>query len=912
MPKLGKSFDSNASSGKPFRFKIGDHSVIQGWEKGLLGMKKQGSAKRFIVIPPQLAYGDKSIAGIPSNSTLCFQVELVKVSSRKSSASQPELPQQSVLQNTQSTPQQQQDAVKSRIAKIGFSLAEFAQNTPKAEEEMPMDAASFAMQNSNNSFVQASTSPASTPVVMMQQQSPQPVMQQPQPVVQTQPMVVQQPTIVQQQPIIQQQQQQQPILQQQPVVQQVVTPQPVAQQPAPASQSEMNVFQLLQQVLLQQKQAEQPQVQQQPAPVQAQQPAATPQTASPSLDKLTAKLDEIANKIDNLDFAKIVAKKSTAEDQKNALLSGPLLLQNVQHLVATSEQQQKDLIAEREKVDQLIEKLSTLRKRNERYAQEMSNHLNTSSVDTEYLHQELEHQQKQNQELKKKTASLQALIDTERSQQQELHNEITQLTSEKTALQKLNERNNQKYTKLELELKQQLADEQEKSERQFAQQVTNDKEKHQRLMEEIYDLKNKLTKANDQIQDKDKSLTDSAEQIKSRVEAAVAQREQQLRELYEKKLVELQELEVDKVKTQYESVVTDLQSKLRELSQQLNEKQSALDKAASDLETKIEEAENNKTAELKALFREQFQNKMKEVEEQSEQDQAELKTLFKQKIMEQRDQLEPAVKTLITKAFMSMKQQVASDKLFRGSKLLAALLATMKGSMKNFVDYVKAGSNLANYGEEEDEDEEDVTALSDDEDTAAASITTIKPASPIVTPQEEEEIEKPVAIEEPVKAQPEPDFVMPVSSDNHEEAPVTQAEPVKPTEEKNDEPAPVPAQAEIEKPVEEVAKQPEPVQQDPLQQIVDSAPVEQEKHDEPAPVQPEPVNREPPVPEDVDPLDALNFGEPPAEFGKTDEEPVAEPPKPVLTEEEIRIAKEKDMEKKKAKTAHLFADDDLF
>lgn len=43
------------SRDKPFKFKIGEGKVIQGWEKGLLGMRKGG--KRLLAIPAALAYG---------------------------------------------------------------------------------------------------------------------------------------------------------------------------------------------------------------------------------------------------------------------------------------------------------------------------------------------------------------------------------------------------------------------------------------------------------------------------------------------------------------------------------------------------------------------------------------------------------------------------------------------------------------------------------------------------------------------------------------------------------------------------------------------------------------------------------------------------------------------------------------
>ena len=53
--------------------------IFQGWESGVIGMKK--GAKRFLVVPPNLAYGSQGMGNkVPPNSTLLFEVEVVRVS----------------------------------------------------------------------------------------------------------------------------------------------------------------------------------------------------------------------------------------------------------------------------------------------------------------------------------------------------------------------------------------------------------------------------------------------------------------------------------------------------------------------------------------------------------------------------------------------------------------------------------------------------------------------------------------------------------------------------------------------------------------------------------------------------------------------------------------------------------------
>jgi peptidylprolyl isomerase len=75
----GEEFDASWNRGEPFTFKIGQGSVIKGWDQGIPGMKVGG--RRELTIPAKLAYGP---AGQPPsigpNETLVFVVDLKKVS----------------------------------------------------------------------------------------------------------------------------------------------------------------------------------------------------------------------------------------------------------------------------------------------------------------------------------------------------------------------------------------------------------------------------------------------------------------------------------------------------------------------------------------------------------------------------------------------------------------------------------------------------------------------------------------------------------------------------------------------------------------------------------------------------------------------------------------------------------------
>ena len=74
----GGMFDTSTSRAVPFSFMVGVGRVIRGWDEGLIGMKEGG--KRLLVIPPDKAYGAASpTPAIPPNSTLVFEVTLVKI-----------------------------------------------------------------------------------------------------------------------------------------------------------------------------------------------------------------------------------------------------------------------------------------------------------------------------------------------------------------------------------------------------------------------------------------------------------------------------------------------------------------------------------------------------------------------------------------------------------------------------------------------------------------------------------------------------------------------------------------------------------------------------------------------------------------------------------------------------------------
>src|SRR6056297_2923144 len=75
----GTKFDSSYDRNNPFVFTLGIGQVIQGWDKGMEGIKV--GEKRKIIIRSHLGYGETGMKNqlgdyiIPPNATLIFEVE---------------------------------------------------------------------------------------------------------------------------------------------------------------------------------------------------------------------------------------------------------------------------------------------------------------------------------------------------------------------------------------------------------------------------------------------------------------------------------------------------------------------------------------------------------------------------------------------------------------------------------------------------------------------------------------------------------------------------------------------------------------------------------------------------------------------------------------------------------------------
>jgi FKBP-type peptidyl-prolyl cis-trans isomerase len=73
----GAEFDNSYSRGAPFTFTVGQGRVIEGWDKGIVGMQVGG--QRVLVVPAAMAYGKDGFGPIPGNANLVFSIELLEI-----------------------------------------------------------------------------------------------------------------------------------------------------------------------------------------------------------------------------------------------------------------------------------------------------------------------------------------------------------------------------------------------------------------------------------------------------------------------------------------------------------------------------------------------------------------------------------------------------------------------------------------------------------------------------------------------------------------------------------------------------------------------------------------------------------------------------------------------------------------
>lgn len=73
----GKLFSAKDGSAKAMEVIVGDADMIEGWNKGIIGMKAGGLRK--LTVPAEMAFGDKGEGPVPPGAKLTFMIQLVEL-----------------------------------------------------------------------------------------------------------------------------------------------------------------------------------------------------------------------------------------------------------------------------------------------------------------------------------------------------------------------------------------------------------------------------------------------------------------------------------------------------------------------------------------------------------------------------------------------------------------------------------------------------------------------------------------------------------------------------------------------------------------------------------------------------------------------------------------------------------------
>ncbi|CAG2236491.1 unnamed protein product [Mytilus edulis] len=377
---FGQEFDSNAKSDKMFRFQTGKGKVIKGWDTGVVGMKK--GTKRILVVPPSFGYGSKGAGSkIPPNSTLIFEITIMRIKGAKGVSPSPspvpdstpshvdDQEEHTVKERTKSISDQMSgtSTSKSGKARLISKMAKMGQPIlPMMGGATPVEVEDDSGEEEEGSIEPQSPQPiAESPpqhhATKPKFTKPKPVHAHPtQPMVQTMP----QQYIQQQQPGMSQP----AFVQNLPVAQQmaVYQPQQGFTQPQMQPQASMGQFPAGQPPMYN------PQYQQQPAAPDTQiLPVLTENRQQTT--ELRISMGKVSDKVE-----RILEKVESMQNQQNGQLSlqstqpnmeASVLMHNVQRIVQENDRLRKDGYDKSSKIESLNNKISELLQTNQQFVE---------------------------------------------------------------------------------------------------------------------------------------------------------------------------------------------------------------------------------------------------------------------------------------------------------------------------------------------------------------------------------------------------------------------------------------------------------------------------------------------------------------------------------------------------------------
>nr|XP_022325943.1 FK506-binding protein 15-like isoform X2 [Crassostrea virginica] len=556
---VGQEFDSNLKADKLFRFKIGQGKVIKAWDQGVIGMKK--GSKRLLVVPPSLGYGSQGAGNkIPPNSTLIFEIEVVRVKYNKSNEPQGQSPAPAVdASQLVSAPSPSEDLEDSTVKGRTKSLTEHmvqggSSNKAKLISRMakmgqpmlPLVGAVPAQGDSDEETVVESPQSGVDASSQHQQSNINPPVAKP--VAQHPQQAAMQPTA---QPV-QMMPQQPAFLQKIPAAQQLSVYQPQMVQPGMIPQGMQNGFQ--------------PTSAYQPPPQQMvggmQQPlytgmamgpglAGMPQAGEPSLllsetrqqntelrltmGKMQDKIDQLLEKVDVLHKKGPLALESSLPSMESSVL-----MHNIERIVQENQRLKKEGFDKNAKIEKQNEKISELLQSNQMYVEKSQSLLEqrnegfiTSASQSQAKVLALE-QEKVNLATKLSTVTAQlgeaqlqltALREKELAANQHMessHQESRKTEKEIQAMKSQHEEDEEKIIELSRELKQ---------EKQKRKELDN---KFSQLQEEFADMKSTNETLQKTLSDRKRKAAEEKRRMEDEYEESKINFEQEIQSLRER------------------------------------------------------------------------------------------------------------------------------------------------------------------------------------------------------------------------------------------------------------------------------------------------------------------------------------------------------------------------------------------
>ena len=558
-----KPFDSNANSDKIYKFKVGDKTVIPGWDQGMVGMKRGG--KKLILIPPKLAYAEKGVKGrIPPNACLVYEVELIKAKFLTKDADSRDFPLLPSTEDSDSSASAHdraseyhsdgsdgtsKEAIIKRLAKVAHPVfpQKPAQEFLPSQDAPPQDPRAVLSESSGRSTpVSVGSNPAPSPLYEQHYSQPDPFYSHPR------------ASYAHQAPFP-------------PAPPPIYPPQPsTALAPIYSTQLQYPGHQAL--LAHQQGLAGPTIIQTQPppqAPVQGVGVGEYSQLMADTkveLGKMSLRLDEIGKKVDHLHentTRSLVPVQQ--EPQRGGLLDPGVLLHSINKIVDENTHLKREVVDRDSRMEGLNQRINQLLQSNQRYVEQSQQLLEQRS---DSMHSMASNQQSRLSQIELDKNELIVKFEEGKRNLDQKNLEVTEYKSESEEVKKKYENVMQKMS---------LAKEKFREKESEIEEIKSDCEQAKRECEKAKSSHNKLTS---EIED----LSSNLEELRDKVK-------------HERSL----KIKLDSKLTGYEDEISELKEENEQLQRSVEERKRKFQMEKQKLQSEVEELKNTHEEEIQSI-----------------------------------------------------------------------------------------------------------------------------------------------------------------------------------------------------------------------------------------------------------------------------------------------------------------------